>query len=110
GYAWADEPRNHAVVMATGDDKERVTSTAEELAKSFWNVRHEFEFIAPVASLEESLNKALASNVKPFMISDMGDNPTAGGAGDVTWTLTQILARPEFKSARGPTLIYASIP
>jgi microcystin degradation protein MlrC len=87
-----------------------VTSTAEELAKSFWNVRHEFEFIAPVASLEESLNKALASNVKPFMISDMGDNPTAGGAGDVTWTLTQILARPEFKSARGPTLIYASIP
>lgn len=110
GYAWADEPRNHAVVMATGDDKERVTSTAEELAKSFWTVRHEFEFIAPVASLEESLNKALASNVKPFMISDMGDNPTAGGAGDVTWTLTQILARPEFKSARGPTLIYASIP
>jgi len=21
GYAWADEPRNHAVVMVTGDDK-----------------------------------------------------------------------------------------
>ncbi len=25
GYAWADEPRNHAVVMVTGDDKEQVT-------------------------------------------------------------------------------------
>jgi microcystin degradation protein MlrC len=40
----------------------------------------------------------------------MGDNPTAGGAGDVTWTLTQLLSRPEFKSGNGPSLIYASIP
>jgi microcystin degradation protein MlrC len=110
GYAWADEPRNHAVVMVTGDDKEKVTATAEELARSFWDVRSEFEFVAPVATLEESLDMAIASDKKPFMISDMGDNPTAGGAGDVTWTLTQILARPEFQSADGPALIYASIP
>jgi microcystin degradation protein MlrC len=40
----------------------------------------------------------------------MGDNPTAGGAGDVTWTLREILARNEFKTADGPSLIYASIP
>ena len=40
----------------------------------------------------------------------MGDNPTAGGAGDVTWTLKEILDRPEFKSGNGPSLIYASIP
>ena len=33
----------------------------------------------------------------------MGDNPTAGGAGDVTWTLNEILNH-------GPSLIYASIP
>src|SRR5690606_31379818 len=89
GYAWADEPRNHAVVMVTGDDKENVTSAAEHLAQSFWDVRNEFEFIAPTASLEESLAKAIASDKRPFMISDMGDNPTAGGAGDVTWTLRQ---------------------
>lgn len=110
GYAWADEPRNHGVVMVTGDDKESVTSAAEGLAKSFWDVRNEFEFIAPVASLEESLDKAVVSEKHPFMISDMGDNPTAGGAGDVTWTLTEILKRPEFKSEDGPSLIYASIP
>jgi len=110
GYAWADEPRNHAVVMVTGDDKERVTATAESLANSFWNVRNAFEFIAPVASLKESLDRAVASDKHPFMISDMGDNPTAGGAGDVTWTLREILARPEFKTEKGPSLIYASIP
>ncbi len=110
GYAWADEPRNQGYVMVTGDDKEKVTRTAEELAAAFWKVRNEFEFVAPVAPLEECLDKAIASKVHPFIISDMGDNPTAGGAGDVTWTLTEILKRPEFKTAKGPSLIYASLP
>jgi microcystin degradation protein MlrC len=96
--------------MVTGDDKEMVTSTAEQLAKSFWNVRSQFEFVAPTADLKEALDKAIASQKHPFFISDSGDNPTAGGAGDVTWTLTEILKRPEFKSGNGPSLIYASIP
>lgn len=110
GYAWADEPRNHAVVMVTGDDKEKVTRTAEQLAKSFWNARSSFAFVAPTGSLSESLDKALASQKQPFFISDSGDNPTAGGAGDVTWTIKEILARSEFKTENGPSLIYASIP
>jgi microcystin degradation protein MlrC len=110
GYAWADEPRNHAVVMVTGDDKAVVTRTAEQLARSFWEARKGYSFVAPTGDLKECLDKALASSKHPFFISDSGDNPTAGGAGDVTWTLTQILARPEFRSANGPSLIYASIP
>lgn len=110
GYAWADEPRNHAVVMAYGDDKTKVTQTAEALATAFWDVRHDFEFVAPVAPLDECLDMALKSDKHPFIISDMGDNPTAGGAGDVTWTLQEILKRPEFKTENGPSLIYASIP
>jgi len=110
GYPWADESRNHGIVMVTGDDKEQVTTGAEKLANSFWDVRNEFEFVAPVATLDESLEMALSSKEKPFIISDMGDNPTAGGAGDVTWTLNELLKRPEFKSANGPSLIYASIP
>ncbi|WP_372946921.1 M81 family metallopeptidase [Mariniphaga sp.] len=110
GYAWADEPRNRGVVMVTGDDREKVTKGAEYLAQSFWDVRNEFEFVAPVAPLDESLDMAIASEKRPFIISDMGDNPTAGGAGDVTWTLQQILSRPEFKTENGPSLIYASLP
>ena len=110
GYAWADEPRNHAVVMVTGDEKEIVSNTAEKLANDFWNVRKKFAFVAPTTSLEESLKKALESEKIPFIISDMGDNPTAGGAGDVTWTLREILSKKEFKSLDGPSVIYASIP
>ncbi|MEQ8556077.1 MAG: M81 family metallopeptidase [Cyclobacteriaceae bacterium] len=110
GYAWADEPRNHGVVMVTGDDKEAVTKGAEKLARAFWDVRHEFDFVAPTTTFEEAMEMALSAEKKPFMISDMGDNPTAGGAGDVTWTITEILKRPEFKNEDGPMLIYASIP
>jgi len=40
----------------------------------------------------------------------MGDNPTAGGAGDVSWTLTQLLSNPAFKDSAGPSVIYASLP
>ncbi|MEX0274223.1 MAG: M81 family metallopeptidase [Flavobacteriaceae bacterium] len=110
GYAWADEPRNHAVAMVTGDEREKVIAGVEHLADYFWKVRHDFEFVAPVASLDECLQKAFESDQRPFMISDMGDNPTAGGAGDVTWTLRELLKRPELQVADGPSLIYASIP
>lgn len=110
GYPWADEPRNHGVVMVTGDDQTAVSTAAGELANHFWRVRNEFHFVAPTGNLKECLDKAIASTKKPFFISDSGDNPTAGGAGDVTWSLQQILARQELKAANGPELIYASIP
>jgi len=115
GYAWGDAPRNHAVVMAVGDNKKNVTEGAEELAKHFWDVRDEFDFVAPTTTLKKSLIKAFEylnnrNTEKPFIISDMGDNPTAGGAGDVTWTLNKLLNIPEFKNENGPELIYASIP
>lgn len=109
-YPWADEPRNHAVVVAYGDDKEQVAKTAETLAQNFWNVRDKFEFVAPTVYLDEAFEKALASDKKPYIISDMGDNPTAGGAGDVTWTLHEIFNNPKINNPNGKSLIYASIP
>ena len=96
--------------MVTGDNKKEVSESAETLAQAFWDVRNEFEFVAPTANLKTSLSNALASNKKPYIISDMGDNPTAGGAGDVTWTLRELLNNKAFKKDSGPELIYASIP
>lgn len=110
GYPWADEPRNHAVVMVVGDDEDAVVSGAERLATAFWSVRHEFEFVAPAAPFRLAIETALSSSDRPFFISDSGDNPTAGGAGDVTWTLTELLKLAPFKSSDGPATIYASIP
>ena len=115
GYAWGDAPRNHAVVMTYGDDKREVIESAEELANDFWNFRHEFEFVAPTTTLDIAFDNAFdylerRLDSRPFIISDMGDNPTAGGAGDVTWTLDKILKMDQWKKNDSPELIYASIP
>jgi len=109
-YPWADEPRNHGVVMVVGDNRQETAKAAEQIAQFFWDVRNQFEFVAPTDYLHHCIDLAVKSTKKPFIISDMGDNPTAGGAGDVTWTLTEILSRKEFKSPKGPSLVYASIP
>ena len=110
GYAWADEPRNHAAVVVTGSSPTAVSAGAEQLAAEFWRVRDEFTFVAPTGSLDECIDEALTRGSRPYFISDSGDNPTAGGAGDVTWSLERLLSRPEFHHPDGPTVLYASIP
>lgn len=110
GYAWADEPRNRAAIVVTGWDRDAVAGGAEKLARLFWDARADFSFVAPTGSFAECLDAALASTSRPYFVSDSGDNPTAGGSGDVTWGLTQLLSRPEFKDESGPVVIYASVP
>ncbi|KAI1151615.1 MlrC domain-containing protein [Nemania diffusa] len=110
GYAWADEPRNRAVVVVTGWDEKAVSNGAEKLARIFWDAHKDFRFVAPTGTFSECLDTALRSDRRPYFISDSGDNPTAGGSGDVTWGLTQLLARSEFKDETGPIVIYASVP
>jgi microcystin degradation protein MlrC len=110
GYAWADEPRNHAAIVVMGDDEAACVVGAEELAAAMWRVRDDFEFVAPAAPLPDCLAAAVATDAgRPYFISDSGDNPTAGGAGDVTWTLARLLESPEIVSGRLQT-VYASIP
>tara|TARA_B100000989_G_scaffold256841_1_gene206153 strand:- start:163 stop:1200 length:1038 start_codon:yes stop_codon:yes gene_type:complete len=115
GYAWGDKPRNRAAVVTIGDDKKNVIDATEELANYFWSVREKFKFVAPASTLKESIDKAIlylnsSNDKKPFIISDTGDNPTAGGSGDVTWTLNKILNNKKLNSINGPNIIYASIP
>jgi len=58
--------------------------------------------------LAECLGVALTSPARPFFISDSGDNPTAGGAGDTSWSLAELLATPEVTGG-GLTVIYAAM-
>ncbi|QSB16634.1 M81 family metallopeptidase [Natronosporangium hydrolyticum] len=109
GYAWADEPRCRAAVVVTGDDPELASQQAERLARAYWQARAEFSFVAPAGTLDECLAEALASPARPFVLSDSGDNPTAGGAADVTWTLARLLAHPAFATGE-LTGVYAAIP
>ena len=59
GYPWADAPRNHGVVMVVGDTKENVRMGAEQLARSFWAVRKDFDFVAPTTTFDKALQKSL---------------------------------------------------
>ncbi|PRA83226.1 microcystin degradation protein MlrC [Microbacterium sp. MYb66] len=106
GYAWADERRCQAYVVVTGDDEDLIAREAERVARMFWDAREDFVFVAETGTLDEALERALVPGAAhPYLISDSGDNPTAGGAGDVTWTLAHLLERAELTDGSRTTLV-----
>jgi microcystin degradation protein MlrC len=105
GYAWADEPRSAAAVVVAGTDEDAVLGQATALAERYWAVRDEFAFVGPTGTAEQAVDAALASPRRPFVISDSGDNPTAGGAGDVPYLLDRLLARDEFTGGRRSAIV-----
>lgn len=108
GFAWADQPRCCAAFAAYGEDQEVLDAAMLRIARQAWDARHEFEFVAPVDSFESALDKAIASDQRPFFISDSGDNPGAGGADDVTVALAEVVSRSEVRDGK-VSVILASI-
>ena len=98
GFAWADQPRCKAAIVAFGDGAEAVEAAALELAGAAWQARHDFEFVAPTGEFDDCLDRAIASDARPFWISDSGDNPGAGGADDTTYCLARLAVRPEIRA------------
>ena len=92
GYAWADEPRAGASVVALGTERGATDRAAVDLAQAFWEVRHGFGFAVPTGSVDECIAMALDATNHPVYISDAGDNVTGGGAGDVPYVLERLLA------------------
>ena len=108
GYAWADEPRCGAAVVVTGTDPDAILREARSLAESYWDARADFSFSVPAAGADWCIETGLAASGRPYFISDSGDNPTAGGAGDVAFMLERLLANPDLASGRA-TAIWASV-
>ncbi len=109
GYVWADEPRSGATVVVTGTDATNVQREAEKIARRYWDTRKDFNFVAPAGSADWCIEQAIAFPGNAVIISDSGDNPTAGGVGDVPYLIGRLLAQPAI--ARGEiSAIYASIP
>jgi microcystin degradation protein MlrC len=92
GYAWADEPRVAASVMALGDDAGATRTAADALAGEFWARRAEFVLGALTADVDTCVRMALAHDEDAFFISDSGDNITAGAVGDSPFVLGRLLA------------------
>ncbi len=92
GYVWADEPRASATAIVTGTDREAITREATRIAQRYWDVRTEFDFGVRTGSIDECIEWALAAPESCAFISDSGDNPTAGGAGDTPVFLERLIA------------------
>ncbi|MEU5645420.1 M81 family metallopeptidase [Streptomyces milbemycinicus] len=108
GCPWADEPRCKAAVVVTGDDPALAVEQARSLAKEYWDLRRDFVFPAPAADADTCVDAAVASRARPFLITDSGDNPAAGGAGDVAYMLRRLLANEALVTGRA-TALHAGI-
>lgn len=108
GYVWADEPRASASVVAYGPDQSAVQREAARLARAYWDARGDFNFGVQTASVDDCIEIALGAPEACVFISDSGDNPTAGGVGDVPYSLGRLI---EIVNSRTnpETAVYASI-
>ena len=109
GYAWADEERCRAAVVVTGTDARVVGSTALDIAHQYFAARNGFQFVGPVGTFPACIDEAVASSARPFLVSDTGDNPTAGGSGDSTFAAAHLLADPRFAAGGGRSAVVASL-
>lgn len=100
GCAWTDAPyaTPSAVVVATKDKYSEALEASRKLAYEVWRRRREFKPDVEAGEPEEVLEKALLCREKPAVISDSGDNVTAGGAGDVPVMLELLIEKNVEKS------------
>jgi microcystin degradation protein MlrC len=89
---WMDIPEMGwcSVVVADGD-RALADRLAREVADEAW--RQRADYTRPCPTYVEALDEALATDVRPVVISDFADLMTGGGTGDSTWYLKELLAR-----------------
>ncbi len=93
GYVWADEPKATASAVLTGTRPAELKKDALSLAQQYWDARKEFQFGVPTGPLDKVIEKAVSLSTHPVVISDSGDNPTAGGTDDRADVLAALLKR-----------------
>ena len=95
GFPWADVVENGVTALVvTEGDKNQANEIAMQLAEKFWSTRHEFGFYNEThesAEAMEAAKESILSGLWPVVISDSGDNPTAGSSQDVTNFLKMVI-------------------
>jgi len=92
GCAWTDSPYTSVSVIVVGEEGSRnAHKCAASLARDIWIRREEFGAEVETASVEEAVERAMQWKEHPVVISDSGDNVTAGGAGDISLFLEKLL-------------------
>ncbi|MDR3145405.1 MAG: M81 family metallopeptidase [Treponema sp.] len=113
GFPWADSEYNAVTVLVSAFEENRAAAdrAARDLAEAFWRRRGEFSFRTEWYPSREALDAActavLERGERPVFVSDSGDNPTAGAAGDATELLEEILRIPERIEKLPTPLLYS---
>ena len=88
GYVWADTKRATASSVVTCTNQISGSQVCHKIAKSYWNNRLLLKSDMATGSIEDALGWVSDDF---SIITDSGDNPTAGGVGDRADVLKAIL-------------------
>lgn len=93
GFPWADCIYGGAGALVCGyrESIADLCEIASEMAAAFWARRMDFSFSTPAATPAEALAFAREAGAYPVILSDTGDNPTAGATQDTTQLLRLML-------------------
>jgi microcystin degradation protein MlrC len=91
-FPYADVERvGSAVVAVTDADRELAQRISNELGEAMFNRRE--EFLKPLTSIEDAVNRAIAAPEGPIILADVADNPGGGSPGDGTEILRELIKR-----------------
>ena len=109
GFPWADVEENGVTALCISSiSKAHASSVALDLANTFISYKDDFKFCSEAYESKDSLAKCkeyILNKAFPIIISDSGDNPTAGSSGDVTNFLREIL-NDDILTNLNPPLVY----
>lgn len=101
---WLDAPGiGFTAVVLAHDDTAAARRVARTITRTVWQRRDEFvvdRLLAPADALAAAEAEAEASGVRPFVITEAADAPTAGATGDGTSMLHALIERGVGRHAR----------
>ncbi len=90
GYPYADVPdMGPGVVVVTQDDRARAQAEADRLAQQLWGLRDQIQINLPDAA--EAVAQGIATQRRPAVLVEFGDNIGGGSPGDSTALLEEII-------------------
>ena len=90
GYQYADVPGvGPAAVVVTDGAPAHAQQGARQLADRLWAIRERLDFRLP--DVTQAVSMARASERRPVILVDMGDNIGGGSSGDSTFILRELL-------------------
>ncbi|MGN0906752.1 MAG: M81 family metallopeptidase, partial [Bullifex sp.] len=112
GFPWADtEDAGVTSLVISSVSKDNALRHALKNAEYLWSRRGDFRFCTEALSPEESLEKAkkyITEGRTPVILSDSGDNPTAGASGDVT-SFLRLMLNDDTISHLDPPAVYQAV-